>query len=226
VGFLATCAVTSSGNVYCWGFNGGTSWGGELGNGITNGSSSTPVEVLGVGGTGFLSGVTAVSVGYSSACAVTSSGNVYCWGVNTYGQLGNGTSTGPDTCSNSGDGYACSPTPVAVTGLSGVAAVSAGEYFACAVTSSGNAYCWGDNASGQLGNNTTTEENTPVEVLGVGGTGFLSGVTAVSAGYSSACALLSGGTTVECWGDNGNGELGNGTTTSSSTPVAVTGLGL
>jgi alpha-tubulin suppressor-like RCC1 family protein len=108
---------------------------------------------------------------------------------------------------------------VQVSGLtSGVIAVSAGGDSACAVTIGGGVECWGYNGYGQLGNNSTTNSSVPVQV-----SGLTSGVTAVSAGNVSACALTTGGS-VECWGDNRYGELGNNSTTSSSVPVEVSGF--
>jgi len=98
-----------------------------------------------------------------------------------------------------------------------VPAITAGGSHTCALVSNGTARCWGYNASGQLGNGSTTNRSLPVVVSG------LSGATAITAGGSHTCALLSDGT-AKCWGSNAYGQLGNGTTASSNTPVTVTGL--
>src|SRR5580700_3923872 len=137
VGQRSACALLSGGTVECWGNNAY----GELGNGTTT-NSSTPVAVSG------LTGATAISVGGLSACALLSGGTVECWGYNQYGELGDGTTTGPATCS----GSACSVTPVAVSGLTGVTAASVGVLSACALLPGGTVECWGYNASGELGN--------------------------------------------------------------------------
>jgi alpha-tubulin suppressor-like RCC1 family protein len=189
-----SCAVSTAGGVKCWGLS-------TLSDGSTT-NSAVPVDVVGLG-----SGVKAVSAGLGYTCAVTLAGAVKCWGDNTYGQLGNGTTTS-------------SAVPVGVVGLgSGVVAVSAGEFHSCAVTSAGAVKCWGHNAFGEVGDGTTTDSAVPVGVVGLG-----SGVVAVSAGEFHSCAVTLAGA-VKCWGFNAVGELGDGTTAQSVAPVGVVGLG-
>jgi alpha-tubulin suppressor-like RCC1 family protein len=196
-GYGHTCALTAAGGVKCWGAN----TYGQLGNG-TIADSSAPVDV-----TGLTSGVAAVSAGVYHTCAVTTAGGVKCWGRNSFGQLGNGTTTNNST-------------PVDVSGLaSGVAAVSAGDFHTCALTTAGGVKCWGNNGSGRLGNGSTTSNSTPVDV-----TGLTSGVAGVSAGGQHTCALTAGGG-AKCWGFNFYGQLGDGTITGRDTPVGVSGLG-
>jgi alpha-tubulin suppressor-like RCC1 family protein len=175
---------------------------------------------------------TAIGVGEQSACAVVRGGTVACWGDDTYGELGIGSSAGLPTCESG----ACSTVAVAVPGLTHVAAVSVGEATACALLESGAVECWGDNTYGELGNGSATgpgtcgSEATPCAMSPVS-TG-VSEAIAISVGTESACALIYGGT-VECWGDNSLGELGTGSTSGpetcggnscSTTPVAVPGI--
>jgi len=204
-GKLHSMALLSDGTVMDWGEN---KWG-QLGNGTTT-NSDVPVEVRG------LSGVTAISADGHHSLALLGNGKVMAWGLNKAGELGTGTRTGPETCGAD----PCSTTPVAVSGLSGVTAISAGEQYNLALLSDGTVKSWGYNGSGQLGDGTTgvaTSSDLPVAVS------TLSGVTAISAGFDAGLALLSNGT-VMAWGLNKWGELGNGTSTASDVPVEVSGL--
>lgn len=191
-----TCAVSSGGGLYCWGSN----WRGELGNDI-DWTSSVPIAINGLS-----SDVTAMSAGDGHICALTSNGGTLCWGENANGELGNGSTSS-------------SSTPVLVSGLlSDVTAISAGGFHTCALTSSVGVLCWGNNFRGELGNGTLTDSSAPVAV-----SGLLNGITEISAGFKHTCALTGSGG-VLCWGDNRAGQLGDGTTEDSSTPVAVSGL--
>ncbi len=205
VAIYSACALTIAGGVECWGNNAQ----GQLGNGTTT-SSSVPVAV-----TGLTSAVSAVAAGGDIACALNAGGGLQCWGDNTFDELGNADATSASGCSDS----VCSTVPAQVTGLtSGVTAVAVGGfYFVCAVVN-GGVQCWGSNSAGQLGARDNPMGAVPSPVVGL-----TSGFTAVAAGYNFACALSASGG-VQCWGDNTYGELGNGGTASSSTPVQVTGL--
>ena len=208
-GAFGSCAIRSGGSVECWGNNSV----GQLGNGTSGSIATTPVQVQG------LTGAVSITQGNDHTCALLSSGTVECWGDNEFGELGVGTTTGPAQCSqgSSVPATACSTTPVAVPGLTGVVSIAAGNNHTCAVLGTGGVECWGSNTFGGLGDGTTTSRSSPVTVSGV------SGARSVSAGQEHTCAVLQSGA-IECWGDNAFGELGDGTTLASTTAVPVNSI--
>jgi alpha-tubulin suppressor-like RCC1 family protein len=169
----ATCVVTPSGGVKCWG--GGTATGFSL----SFVRSITPVDMPGLS-----TGISDVAIGEQHLCALLTDGTIKCLGVNFDGQLGNGSPF--NTASSS---------PVLVTGLSDVASISANQAHTCVLTKAGGVKCWGDNEYGQLGDGSLNDRNTPVSVLGLS-----SDVKAISAGMRHTCAVKTDGT-VWCWGD-------------------------
>jgi len=187
------CALLAGGSAKCCGNNGN----GNLGNG-TNASSAVPADVLGI------TVATGISVGTYSTCALLAGGHVKCWGANQYGELGNGTS------------QSWSYVPVDVSGVQGAIALTVSNFHACVLTLPGGAVkCWGWNDSGMLGNGTSVALSAgPVDVVDLGG------ATQISSRSQHTCARLTGGT-VECWGVNGYGQLGDRTRTSSNVPVRV-----
>ncbi len=193
-----TCALTPAGAVKCWGLNGA----GQLGDANLPIAASTPVNVSGLG-----SGVAQISTGFSHTCALTTTGAVKCWGLNSAGQLGDGTNVNRSA-------------PVDVSGLgSGVVQISAGSNHTCVLTTAGTVKCWGDNASGVLGDGTTVNRSIPVDVSGLG-----SSVAQVSAGDLHTCALMAAGT-AKCWGNNLSFQLGFTTINANQlTPMDVPGL--
>ena len=144
-----------------------------------------------------------IAAGGFHTCGLTSSSGVKCWGDNEFGQLGDGTTINSDI-------------PVNVTGLSsGVVAVTAGAWHTCALVSSGDVMCWGQNWDGQVGDGGTEDyRDIPVNVIGL-----TSGAVKISAGYGHNCALTSSGV-LSCWGVNGSGELGDGGT-ESNCPIGI-----
>jgi Regulator of chromosome condensation (RCC1) repeat len=176
---------------------------GELGDNTTT-DRTKPVKVKG------LSNVVAVTTGGRHACALVRNGGAKCWGANGHGQLGDGTTSE-------------SHAPVAVQGLPvDLAQIAAGGTHTCGLLTDGTVRCWGSGGDGELGNGSTSDSATPVMVTG------LPSVVQIAVGGNllggdTTCALTSAGT-VFCWGENKNGELGDGTTTNSDVPVQVTGL--
>ncbi|RZD44960.1 MAG: hypothetical protein CXT68_08985 [Methanobacteriota archaeon] len=198
-----TCAILDDGSVSCWGDNRY----GQLGDGSTTDSNiSTQTSSLGIN-----RGAVAISSGQSHTCIILDNGSVSCWGYNWNGQLGDGTTTDKNTSTQ---------TSSLGTGRTAVA-ISSGAYHTCAILDDGSVSCWGWNNGGQLGDGTTTQRNTPTQTssLGNGRT-----AVAISSGSRHTCALLDDGT-VSCWGYNGYGGLGDGTTTQRNTPTPTSSLG-
>jgi alpha-tubulin suppressor-like RCC1 family protein len=188
-----TCGVTKNDKGFCWGMN---FWG-QLGNG-TNVGQSTPVRA------GGRLRFHVVHAARAHSCGLTLDKRAYCWGGNNFGQLGDGTRTGRNT-------------PAPVRGGLRFDNMSGRDTHTCAVTPGNRAYCWGDNSVGQVGDGTSRNDRlTPVAVTG----GLL--FNGVSAGYRYSCGV-SLNDRAYCWGVNGFGQLGNGTTTDSRTPTAVAG---
>jgi alpha-tubulin suppressor-like RCC1 family protein len=192
--------------VYSWGSNSN----GQLGLGTLDASATSPT-VLAAGaspGDGWIM----ASAGYSHACAIGDDQAAYCWGTNDHGELGNGTTGTTDDS-----------VPGAVQSTDRWADISAGGDYrnsdpnhTCGITSTDEAYCWGSNGRGQLGNGTTDDTNVPVPVDG--------GVTwsSISAGGNHTCGIAADGIAY-CWGWNGSGQLGNGTNDDTSVPTPVAG---
>lgn len=195
-------ALRSDGTVWGWGVNSS----GELGNGTTAGSP-VPVQVAG------LSRVTDIAAGIDAALAkgtngITSLSEIWAWGHNDSGQIGDGTLTDRLT-----------PEQVTGIGTPFIAGIAAGNGYAVVLGTDGSVWGWGRDDLGQLGNAPTTSQVTrPIQTIGTG-----SGITQISAGQLHALALESNGT-VLAWGDNSAGELGDGSTASATGPVQVTGL--
>jgi alpha-tubulin suppressor-like RCC1 family protein len=232
-GYLHTCALTSAGRVECWGANGA----GQLGDGTTT-DRAKPVAVTGLGGgvrcwgwnaygqlgigpnedsrdtpvavKGLASGVAEIRANNLHACALVATGRVKCWGSISTGDFHAPTDT---------------DVPVGVSGLGGTAtAIGVGGLDACAITRGGQVKCWGSNRRGALGNGSKTDSKSPVAV-----STLTRGVAALASGStidylpSHICAITRAGA-VRCWGPNHDGQLGNGSTTDSARPVAVSGL--
>ncbi|HMR78353.1 MAG TPA: hypothetical protein PKD61_24770, partial [Polyangiaceae bacterium] len=240
-GTYHSCALISGGTVMCWGDNEF----GQIGNGTYSGNVLTPITVSGV------TGATAIAAGGWHTCALVAGGAIKCWGLNDVGQMGSGSTNNLEpvpvnvsisgaTALSTGDSHNCalvsgqprcwglntwgqlgngsttnSNIPVLV-GITQMTTVSAGYAHSCSRRyPDGTLRCWGDNSFGELGNGTTTSSSTPVTVSGI-----TSQTSVVAAGGVYSCSLQSTGSAF-CWGYNGFGQLGNGGTADSSSPVAV-----
>jgi alpha-tubulin suppressor-like RCC1 family protein len=193
-GGFHSCGVTTTNRAYCWGYNRV----GQLGDSLGKGFRTKPSPVT--GGHAFRQ----ISAGHEATCAVTTSDRAWCWGDGTTGQLGNGLRS-------------VRVWPRAVSGGLAFTRVTVGMAHTCGEATSKRAYCWGTNANGQLGDGTTIiQQLKPSPVAG--GLGFYQ----LSAGGAHTCGKT-GASVAYCWGANFSGQLGNGLTAESRTPVAVAG---
>jgi alpha-tubulin suppressor-like RCC1 family protein len=189
-GYFSSCGLSSAGQVYCWGWNAF----GQLGDG-TLVQRKTPVAAAQPAGLTFAS----VVMGSQHACALTAAGQAYCWGDNSYGQVGDGTKVQRTV-----------PTPVYQPGGLAFTALDAGTYRTCGLTAAGRAYCWGNPNDGHFSSDTVVAAPQPANLV----------FTRVEVGHAQACGLTAAGK-VFCWGANPYGALGNGGTAASAVPAAV-----
>jgi alpha-tubulin suppressor-like RCC1 family protein len=209
-----TCALLQNGTVRCWGQNDY----GQLGDGTLTPTfvpNRTPVQVYGI------TTAVALSAGGFHTCALLADGTIRCWGQDNYGQLGDGTTTNAVTPFTTPASPRPTPMPVTVTGITTAVAVEAGAFHTCALLRDGTMQCWGWNDYFQLGTSTSNfnYSSVPVTVTGVR-------PAALAPGAEHTCVLLPEGT-VRCWGDNGFGQLGNGSPRGIYPPseaAAVTGI--
>jgi len=201
-----TCGLTSGGAAWCWGRNNS----GQLGDGTTAPSRSTPVAVVMPVGATFQQIAPGGSDSRGFTCGVTTSGTTYCWGSNARGQLGQGTRD-----------FTRHPLPAPVSG--GLAftllATGLGDH-ACGLTVAGAAYCWGGNSDGALGDGSTIDSFLPLAVSG--GLSFQKLATGGNEELGLTCGLTTTAAAY-CWGENGVGTVGDGSTSGRRTPVAVAG---
>jgi alpha-tubulin suppressor-like RCC1 family protein len=212
-----TCGLLSDGTVQCWGRSDAFGYFGARHTCVhpgvlfdtSNPCNTTPVSISGI------THAILVAASWDHTCVLLSGGTVQCWGGNAWGQLGDGSTTS-------------SFDPITVSGITHATLVTVGRSHSCALLADGTVQCWGNNSDGQLGSTTSSPcsfsdgtafpcSTTPIAVPGI------TDATAVAAGFGHTCALLTGGT-VQCWGLNVSGQLGDGTTDNSPVPVTVKGL--
>jgi alpha-tubulin suppressor-like RCC1 family protein len=205
-----SCAREASGEVLCWGANDL----GQIGDNTGASQRTSPTAVRNVDDAAH------IAAGQDHTCVARTAGGASCWGTNLNGQLGNGESGGDEG------------QPVSVVGAASAVGVASGGAHSCLWTGAGAVQCWGCDDVGQLGDGAAVPTDTcscPSGSagcsLGAGAILSMAAVDALDAGAAHACAVLSDGS-ASCWGDNGRGQLGDGSTTTAEAPTAVPGLSL
>ena len=200
------CAVLDDGSMYCWGYHRY----GNMGTGLSLSSSSsyisTPIPVDLPAG----KRVSLMAVGNEHSCAVMTDDSLWCWGRNYYGEVGNG------NIATQSSEYVLSPVEVDVQYYAPIVALSAGYGSTCSLHDDGMMNCWGRNDDGQVGDGLSSDKSTPTTIQLEGG----AEATWISSGYRSTCATANDGS-AQCWGNNGYGRLGDGTTEQRSSPGRV-----
>ena len=199
--YINTCATRSDNAVYCWGYNNT----GQIGDNSTN-TAYRPVSVRKMDGS--ILYASKVILGYYYGCAIQSSdSNVYCWGQNDYGQLGDNTATNRHLAKK-------------ISTLGAVIDIASSGLTTCAIDTTNKAWCWGYSGNGELGDNTTVSKYAPTATMF--GIGQLAGVNKIAASGQTSCAYNTvSTTTVYCWGYNNQGQIGDGTSTSRHSAVAI-----
>ncbi|MEO1058239.1 MAG: RCC1 repeat-containing protein, partial [Actinomycetota bacterium] len=204
----ATCALLLGGGVSCWGRNGD----GEVGSGTVGGVVRTPAAAINLP-----ESAVALAGGFRHACAVLQSGNVFCWGRDSLGQLGNGPASSADAPQ-----YAGPDSLVALPPGRSARAVAAGSSHSCALLDNGAPICWGNDSNGQLGDDGGTGGSITEPALSAPLAGDAAAV-ALSGGGNNMCALATDGA-LQCWGSNASGQLGNGTPPGGNSPRPMPAL--
>jgi len=196
-GYYHTAAIKTDGTLWLWGKQGGLGGGnnGGLGDNTTTNRSS-PVQTV-TGGNNW----SKVSVGFSYSAAIKTDGTLWLWGRNSYGQIGDNTTI-----------HRSSPVQT-IAGGNNWNFVACGNYQTAAIKTDGTLWVWGRNNAGQLGDNTTTNRSSPVQTIATG-----NNWTKISCSKDQTAAIKSDGT-LWLWGSNGNGELGDNTVISKSSPI-------
>jgi alpha-tubulin suppressor-like RCC1 family protein len=208
-------ALKNDGTVWCWGDN----TYGQCGTGVATPMETTPVQVVGPGGVGFLAGIVDIAAGSTHSVAARNDLSVWCWGRNNRGQLGDNTLIAKSV-----------PTqvlgPLGIGTLGNIIKVAAGAEHTIALDNITQVWCWGYNNRGQCGDNTiVTPRQVPVQVTGPLGVGFINNVTTISGGYAHTAASKIDGT-VWCWGYNNSQQCGDNVAgTPKPAPVQVVGPG-
>ena len=214
-GLNHTCMLTSTtGIMYCWGDN----QYGQLGDGTTT-DRLVPTVVADNPASGFVNtGIQKLMAGHNHTCAIKS-GQLYCWGRNDQGQLGNASTTDSSLAVKPSGHFSTA---------NAMGPIAAGEGHTCATSFTGNyeEWCWGDNQYGQLGDGTNADKTSPVMVTGVLARNAQHDGT-LAAGANSTCVVSgTSGSPVMCWGRNNKGQLSDGSTTNSNVPVVAVAAGV